>query len=81
MTDVKNAGVRASIVLVIRPIELLSKLVNHSAPSGPAVIPHGWLMLGEVVGPAQLRQRRQPSPKRRSDSVVLTRALLDGGSS
>jgi hypothetical protein len=27
-------------VVVIRPIELLA-LVNHSAPSGPAVIPTG----------------------------------------
>ena len=30
-------------VVVIRPIELPS-MVNHSAPSGPAVIPTGRLM-------------------------------------
>jgi phosphatidylinositol glycan class B len=28
-------------VVVIRPIELLNQLVNHSAPSGPAAIPTG----------------------------------------
>ena len=27
---------------VIRPIELLSRLVNHRAPSGPAAIP--WVV-------------------------------------
>src|SRR5580704_4351947 len=31
-------------VVVIRPIVLLPALVNHSAPSGPAVIPSGPLM-------------------------------------
>jgi hypothetical protein len=31
------------LVVVIRPIELLPELVNHSAPSGPAVIPDGLL--------------------------------------
>ena len=35
-------------VVVIRPIELLRKLVNHSAPSGPAVIPSGPRMSGPV---------------------------------
>ena len=34
--------------VVIRPIELLAELVNHRAPSGPAVIAIGWLMLGAV---------------------------------
>ena len=29
---------------VIRPIELLSMLVNHMPPSGPAAIPIGRLM-------------------------------------
>ena len=31
-------------VVVIRPIELFPALVNHSAPSGPAVIPSGSRM-------------------------------------
>ena len=30
--------------VVMRPIELLPTLVNHRAPSGPAVIPSGPLM-------------------------------------
>jgi hypothetical protein len=30
--------------VVIRPIDLLPLLVNHSAPSGPAVIPSGRSM-------------------------------------
>ena len=33
-------------VVVIRPIESPASLVNHSAPSGPAVIPCGVLMPG-----------------------------------
>ena len=36
--------------VVIRPIELLSALVNHSAPSGPAVIAVGPLMPGLAFG-------------------------------
>jgi hypothetical protein len=36
--------------VVIRPMELLPLLVNHSAPSGPAVIPTGLEMPGRVVG-------------------------------
>ena len=42
--------------VVIRPIVLLPKLVNHSAPSGPAVISAGnrisgpeWLVIYPVV--------------------------------
>jgi hypothetical protein len=35
-------------VVVIRPIELLSALVNHSAPSGPAAIPIGASMRAPV---------------------------------
>src|SRR5215469_3052037 len=35
-------------VVVIRPIELLPGLVNHSAPSSPAVISVGALMPGPV---------------------------------
>ena len=35
-------------VVVIRPIESLPELVNHSAPSGPAVIPCGMLMPGKI---------------------------------
>jgi len=35
-------------VVVIRPIELSLKLVNHSAPSGPAVISNGSLMPGPM---------------------------------
>jgi len=35
-------------VVVIRPIEEKRLLANHSAPSGPAAIPNGWLMLGLV---------------------------------
>jgi hypothetical protein len=31
-------------LVVIRPIELPSMLVNHSVPSGPAVIPIGPTM-------------------------------------
>ena len=34
--------------MVIRPIELLPWLVNHSAPSGPAVMSCGLSMLGSV---------------------------------
>ena len=41
-------GVYGVTVVVIRPIALLPLLVNHSAPSGPAVIPVGWLMPGAV---------------------------------
>jgi hypothetical protein len=38
---------------VIRPIELLAVLVNHKAPSGPAVIPDGWLLsAAELAGRA-----------------------------
>jgi hypothetical protein len=41
----RNRGVNLTIpgvtVVVIRPIELLPALVNHSAPSGPAAIPSG----------------------------------------
>jgi hypothetical protein len=33
---------------VMRPIEALPELVNHRAPSGPAVISSGELMLGSV---------------------------------
>ena len=33
---------------VIRPIVLLPSLVNHMAPSGPAVIPRGEAMPGLV---------------------------------
>jgi len=36
-------------VVVIRPIELLPELVNHSAPSRPAVIPTGAAMPGPVL--------------------------------
>ena len=35
-------------LVVIRPIEPLMKLVNQSAPSGPAAIPTGPLMPGPV---------------------------------
>src|SRR5712691_6449063 len=35
-------------VVVMRPIELLPLLVNHNAPSGPAVIPCGDEMVGSV---------------------------------
>jgi hypothetical protein len=34
--------------VVIRPIELLPLLANHSAPSGPTVIPTGELTSGPV---------------------------------
>ena len=34
--------------VVMRPMELLPELVNHSAPSGPAVIPIGPSMLGSL---------------------------------
>ena len=34
--------------MVIRPIELLFPLVNQRAPSDPAVMPFGKLMLGSV---------------------------------
>src|SRR5436190_3802079 len=33
----------------MRPIELLSQLVNHNAPSGPAVIPAGAPIPGYTV--------------------------------
>jgi hypothetical protein len=35
-------------LVVIRPIESLFVLVNHSAPSGPSVIPSGSSMPGPV---------------------------------
>ena len=35
-------------LVVIRPIRWLSWLVNHRAPSGPAVIPIGLRMFGFV---------------------------------
>ena len=44
-------GVVAVVVLppgVIRPIELLPRLVNHRFPSGPATIPSGRLMPAPV---------------------------------
>ena len=34
--------------IVIRPIELLPRLVNQRAPSGPAAIPSGSEMLGSA---------------------------------
>ncbi len=34
--------------VVIRPIELPLALANQRAPSAPAVIPYGLLMLGSV---------------------------------
>ena len=34
--------------VVMRPMESLPELVNHKAPSGPAVIPSGSLMPGPV---------------------------------
>src|SRR5438132_3491641 len=44
-----------SPAVVMRPIELLSTLVNHSAPSGPAVIPCGVDMPAyAVISPAEI---------------------------
>lgn len=56
-------------MVVIRPIELFSLLVNHSAPSGPAVIPSGMSMT-------------VPSPRHRAPArlavLVLSFPSVDG---
>ena len=48
--------------VVIRPIELLCRLVNHSAPSGPAAIPTISKLLASlyrVITPAVLIRQIQ----------------------
>ena len=52
--------------VVIRPIELPKLVVNHSAPSGPAVMPTGPTIFGSVkvvMTPAVVIRPIEPPPK------------------